>query len=280
MELFLEEEYSRSLQKIGLTSLQAKIYMVLVRAGKEKTLTISKMANADRSNTYRTILQLQKMGLVTKILGIPNLYRAVPLKDAVSALIDQKKDEYEEMQEVAEELKRISSADDFTPKARDCEFSIVKTAKEKTRRGAKHCCETAKESIDFILNRKAVFLTIIDLAEYQLGCVKRGVKYRIVSEYIDIDVTKELTNFIAEPNFQIRYIREEPKTELIIVDKKAAVVSLFPHEEYIKKTQLFSNHSGCIEMFQSHFDKIWNEAHEYPTKNKQKRNKKQLVEAQ
>ena len=49
--LVLEEREVEDLQKLGLTSLQAKIYMILLYAGKEKTLTLSKAANVDRSNT-------------------------------------------------------------------------------------------------------------------------------------------------------------------------------------------------------------------------------------
>ncbi len=95
-----------NLQKLGLTMLQAKIYTVVLDAGKEKIQTISKIANVDRSNTYRTILHLQNIGLVEETLGSPNIYQAIPVKDAVSILIDLKQNEFEKMQKVATKLMR------------------------------------------------------------------------------------------------------------------------------------------------------------------------------
>ncbi len=260
---YVDEEYVHSLQKIGLTALQAKIYMVMVRSGKDKTLAISRKADVDRSNTYRTILQLQKMGLVTKILGTPNLYMATPLEDAVSALIERKKTEYQVMQEVADELKRMAPEKECGAREKEPIFFIVKMTKERMLKSVKTCCRLAQEKIDLLFDKQMLFSTVVGLVDHQLGCVKRGVKYRLISEQVNLEATPELLRLIAEPNFQIRYITGKPKTELVLVDDKQMVLYLVPNEGVAYKTHLFTDHPGCIEIFGSHFEKIWNEAHEY-----------------
>ena len=66
--------YVSKLQKLGLTEIQSKVYLILLSLGKEKVSTIAKMANVDRSNVYKAFDKLQKRKIVSKILGSPNLF--------------------------------------------------------------------------------------------------------------------------------------------------------------------------------------------------------------
>jgi sugar-specific transcriptional regulator TrmB len=258
------ENREESLQKLGLTSLQAKIYSTLLDAGKEKTLTISKTANIDRSNTYRTILHLQNIGLVTKILNTPTMYQAVPMKDAVSTLINHKRDEYDNMKNVAQKLILTSSTNAEGFQQKEYEFKITKKDKKSEREEIIDACKNIKESFDLLINKKTFCEGVIDLAKEQLNCVRRGIKYRMITEKIDTQSMEEIINvFTSEPNFQIRYLTETPLAEIVINDRKVAVITLVPDSGLGERTRLETDHPGCVEMFQNHFDKIWNEAQEY-----------------
>ena len=258
------ENREENLQKLGLTSLQAKIYSTLLDAGKEKTLTISKTANIDRSNTYRTILHLQNIGLVTKILNNPNLYQAVPMKDAVSTLINHKRDEYDNIKKVAQKLILTSSTNAEGFQQKEYEFRINRKDKKSEREEIIASCKNIKESFDLLINRKTFSGGVIDLAKEQLNCVRRGIKYRMITEKLDTQSMEEIINvFTSEPNFQIRYITKTPLAEIVINDRKVAVIMLSPNSGIGERSRLITDHPGCIEMFQNHFDKIWNEAQEY-----------------
>lgn len=266
----IEKNREESLQKLGRTSLQAKIYTAIFDAGKEKTLTISKTANVDRSNTYRTILQLQNMGLVTRILNTPNLYQTVPMKDAVSILINHKKDEYYNMQKVAQKLILTGSTNAEEFQQKEYEFKITKKDKKGEEKEIIDACKNIKESFDLLINKKTFSMGVIDLAKEQLNCVKRGIKYRMITEKLNSPYLEKIINvFASEPNFQIRYILKTPKAEIIINDRKNAVITLVPNSGLGERTRLETDHPGCIEMFQNHFDKIWNEAQEYKLESNQ-----------
>jgi sugar-specific transcriptional regulator TrmB len=256
----------QKLQSLGLTLLQAKVYLILVRGGTETTLAVSNKAHVDRSNTYRAILQLQDMGLVTKILGVPNSYQAIPFKNAVLTLLSRKKTEYDKVQATAQELmqKRIKKIAGTNPEKG---FVLEKWTREIYQQKIIICTETASDTIDLMINKKTFIGGVIDLAKYQLACVKRGVRYRIITEssYLCKD-QKKLEPFLAEPNFQFRILPQNFQFDMTIVDKKNACIFLVPDVGMNNTTVLITYHPACIEVFQSHFDKEWNQAQEYKLK--------------
>ena len=263
----IQEKNVQTLHVLGLTPSQAKIYLALVQTGKEKIQTISGIANLDRSNTHHTVMQLEKIGLISRILGTPNRYQAIPLKDGVSILLKHKQDQYGEIEKKAQNLIQIAQAQNAEPQE-EYIFKIIKEEKEIEIKSIINSCENAQENFDLLINEKTFYGGVMDLAKDQLSCIKRGVKYRVVTEKINLQpIQKNLQAFLAEPNFQIRYISKAPTAQLILCDKKRATVRLLPNSGIGESSILITNHSGCVEMFQSHFDKIWNEAQEYKLKN-------------
>jgi sugar-specific transcriptional regulator TrmB len=259
-----EEEIAQKLTEIGLTPLQARIYMILYYSGKEKVLTISKIAKLDRSNTYRAILQLENIGLVTKIIGTPNAYQALPLKDTISTLVSFKKTEFDSILDTAQELMKEDASSSAKAQEKCHEFRMIKMTKEKEREEIIDRCKIIQESNDLLINKKTFLQGVIDLAPEQLACIRKGVKFRVITEKIKArPILKKLKPFIAEPNFQIRYISHTSESEVVINDKKIAYVMLVPYSGLGERTMLIVDHQGCVEMFQSHFEKVWNEAQEY-----------------
>lgn len=268
MNLDLDDEKTRNLQKLGLTSQQAKIFLVLVEVGKAKTLTISKIANVDRSNAYRTIQRLQRMGLVIKTLDTPNLYKAIPMEDAVSTLISYQKDKYDKMVESAQKLMQISSANDAQPQKKEYTFEIINRKKETMLKSIIQSCRTVQKSFDLIVNKFTFCEGVIGLANEQLRCINRGIKYRMITEKINTKPFQGIFHsFMEKPNFHLRYTLNAPRAELVICDKKFATVTLLPNSR-IGDPMLITDHLGCVEMFRIYFDKVWNKASEYKLPNK------------
>ena len=93
--------------------------------------------------------------------------------------------------------------------------------------------------------------------------MKRGVRYRVVIEIPNsIQIVKTLKNFINEPNFKVRFISNQPQAELTVIDEKETTVSLV-RNAMIREKNLKTNNSACVEMFKSHFEKVWDQAGEY-----------------
>ncbi len=254
------------LEKIGLSPLQARVYTVLGFSGKEKVLNISKIANIDRSNTHRIILQLQGMGLVSKTLGTPNCYEAVPIKEAVSTLVNRKKSEYEKTQNIAQEIIETYSEFFSAPQKKEYEFKIIKWATQETAKEAMiNTFKQLQKSNDYLIHKRTIIEGLNELYEEGLASLKRGIKSRVISEKITSrSVLKELSRHALEPAFQIRYIPKEADPEIIINDRQVAKITLSDSNSgFAEKKILITNNPGCVQIFQKHFDNLWKNAKQY-----------------
>lgn len=78
-----EGENYQTFVNLGLTYLQAKVYVTLLRLG-DVGAEVRKIASASviaRQDVYRILPALQKMGLVEKVVAIPTIYRPIPLEE-------------------------------------------------------------------------------------------------------------------------------------------------------------------------------------------------------
>jgi sugar-specific transcriptional regulator TrmB len=77
----------KTLTQLGLTSCQARVYLVLANSGKASAKTISRSSMIAKPDIYRVIETLQEIGLVEKTLGTPALFNAVPIGQALDLLL-------------------------------------------------------------------------------------------------------------------------------------------------------------------------------------------------
>ena len=98
-------------------------------------------------------------------------------------------------------------------------------------------------------------------AECHLRCLERGVKYRLITEVIDVKyIKKKLNKFLRKPNFEIRFTNYVPSMEICVADNKMVSLSLIPNKAVGKAPFLTSNNTGLIEIVSNHFDTIWKKA--------------------
>ena len=103
---FLEPHFSKHqvLTNLGLTPVQARVYIALVESGPLPISLISKIAMVARPDVYRTLSNLQKIGLIEKIIRKPLEYRSIPMKEGISLLLETKTHQYEKVRAEAQIL--------------------------------------------------------------------------------------------------------------------------------------------------------------------------------
>src|SRR4030042_703709 len=121
-----EEDYE-TLIKLGLTKLQAEVYLTLTKLGTACIKTISDTAKIDRAHVYQVIAKLQEIGLVQKILSTPNLFKAISLQEGLQILLERKAKEFSEIEEKTQEtiqkIKEVTVVDIL--QKNDCQFIII-----------------------------------------------------------------------------------------------------------------------------------------------------------
>jgi sugar-specific transcriptional regulator TrmB len=68
----IQDEYIQTLTELEFTLLQAKAYITLARLGKADVNSISKASNLARTDVYRVMLILERLGLAERIIDKKN----------------------------------------------------------------------------------------------------------------------------------------------------------------------------------------------------------------
>jgi Predicted transcriptional regulators len=91
------DEDTKLLTRLGLTELQAQVYLTLARMEKATLRDLSAAAKTDRANVYRVINRLQELNLIEKLLATPTVFRALPLAEGIKMLLEKKDQEHNEI---------------------------------------------------------------------------------------------------------------------------------------------------------------------------------------
>ena len=73
------EENIKTLVSLGMSGTQAKVCLALGRIGPSAISEISDASGVGRPETYRATVELEKKGLIEKILSVPTKYELLPL---------------------------------------------------------------------------------------------------------------------------------------------------------------------------------------------------------
>jgi sugar-specific transcriptional regulator TrmB len=85
------EMIENALQKLGLSKNEIRVYIYLARSGMRKASEISEAISLHRTETYRILRDLEKMGLVSSVFEKPLKFIATPFEKAIDILIKTKK---------------------------------------------------------------------------------------------------------------------------------------------------------------------------------------------
>jgi sugar-specific transcriptional regulator TrmB len=169
---------------LGLTAIQAKVYLALVNSGPLKISAISKISNVARPDVYSTLSKLQKLCLVEKIIEKPLKCRATPIKIGLSLLLKTKTDQYKRVRAKTQIL--LDTAKPKQPKEKkqieNPQFVLIPKGKNVVYR-LQTAIEKAKVSINLVLSWKRFSRGIVnDLAESIERALAKNVKIQFIIE--------------------------------------------------------------------------------------------------
>jgi sugar-specific transcriptional regulator TrmB len=266
----LEEESIGFLTQLGFTKTQATLYLALLKLEEADVRTLSKKVYFPRSEVYRTLLELQKKGLVEKEITAPYRFKATPIELGLQVLIDRRVQQCREIQQKTKEfLRKIQSCPIETPQEQEYRFIMVE-GKERLLQIMKDEHDSVQQSADILSTLKR-WLQILDscLKDYEKA-LARKVKYRVVIEKPrgEIDFPENIKALLAEPGFELRLSRAPLKTNAAIFDGKEATFNFFPSKSLAESPIIWTDNPSFISMCQDHFEKIWKTAREYKLENR------------
>jgi sugar-specific transcriptional regulator TrmB len=261
-EQLSQEQKILTLTRAGLTVLQAKVYLALTTYGRQTVKDLAGVAKIDRSNTYREVLKLQRIGLVVRKIDTPNLYEAIPLESAISHLLACKQEEYEKTKKDAEDLLKSckgpvnslkeNTDEDFFLIPKNCGFK--KTSINNIRK--------AQVSNDTISCLKRLSQALPESSESQKIALKNGVRTRMIIDKPPNmkSISRQIWDLLEYPNFELRYTLEPPKVLGVCFDDKTASILINPSADIWDSSVLVTSHQSFVTLFQTYFNSLWNSA--------------------
>lgn len=255
---FTKNEGLQYLIQIGLTRLQAKVYLNLLLYGKAEARIIAYWASAPRTEVYRALNELQENGLVDRELGNPLKFTAVPPSIGLQVFIDRKLHAINQQQRILEKFSlEVNCSQENT---QEREYKIISIeGKRRIIEKIKQQNDDARSSVD-IVSYLPRFLHIANhCMENYNQAIKRGVKYRIILGIPNNsqDLPPEIKKAHNNENTTIKKIAGCLRLNSAIYDKKQINFSYYPDRNILESPLIITNHPCIVGFALNSFQKMW-----------------------
>jgi sugar-specific transcriptional regulator TrmB len=258
--MVFEEKNIQVLKDLGLSGSQGRVYLALLKLGSDsKATSISKFSKVPRQDIYRILEELNQVGVVEKIISRPIKYCAIPIKKAVSLLIEKKKNYISKLEKDADVLSERLCANSrdmpvFLTKDR---FIMISERESIICKALEQICASRKRV--WMINPWSEMTLSLELAfEVINDACNRGVDVRWITdepqEHPQLSI--ELQKLLKKPEFRFRFSPNPPTVKLGIYDNEIAL-ALFPDTSSSLSPGLISNNSAILTIIEIYFENYW-----------------------
>lgn len=219
----LDERTVRSLEFLGLSAYEIKVYLAILRHPRTRVPDIARLGKVPQPKVYSTVKRLIARGLIESELGSVNRYSAIDPQHAFRPLID----EVGEREDTARMIVKALQQDFQDAGERDPEIE----GRVKLFQSRPAATRSFRDRILRVQNDLAVIvrwpLVITDYRDDIRTVVDRGAQVHMLCEVRD-ELTDAHTGFIsrmAEVGAEMRRIGETPM-RLAIFDEEAVVLPM------------------------------------------------------
>jgi len=246
----------------GLTPLQAKVYVALLRLKYGGAGEIAREARANRAETYRVLKKLQRLGLVEVYLARPKQFNPVHPVKALSNLLAHMKKRIIKLMSMKEEMGHwlISTMGktSIVPEVGEVRFQVID--RNQVYDKVREMFRRAEDKISVVLGKVELSRIIRrGLDDTLRTCARKGVKIRIITEVDEHNLqgVKTLLNFC-----EIRHY-DGISFHTVIVDNKEIMLGAantgYPSGN-MKEADLWTNSPSLINALQGFFDRLWHDS--------------------
>jgi sugar-specific transcriptional regulator TrmB len=252
-----------SLLEFGLTPLQERIFVSLVGTNGLTTTQLSKIAVAHRSDVYRALHKLAKIGLVSASVGNPSRYYAAEPIEAVRLLLELKRKELltlesktdtitEWLEKERDNLKAASllASEDQEPAT----FRLVKGNAVTPR--VVQSIQSATTEIIKVVSAQALRRHYFEFSEFEKEGTARNVTVRILTEVVPQNLRIALNyskcvhlRHVANLDRSLRY--------LVIDGSELVLAGTVEYKDELDRSVLTTKNSVLVQGCVSYFEDMW-----------------------
>lgn len=263
------QDHHEILTKLGLTKVQAEVYLTLTKLHEAPIKVISATAKIDRAHVYQVMRGLQEKGLVQKILATPNRFKAISLQEGMKILLERKAKEFTEIEEKAikavQSMQQNKNEDDLQNS--EDQFVLI-PGKETHNREFIKLFKNTQINYDGIFSRQDDFCWYM-LKEHEDGkdgvtrmLLHKGVKIRLIvcnpeNKNLPRAVLKTFRDLSKIGDLKIKFAVSCTAPMFGIIDNKAIFRNTGSAHEWMEKPSLYSTNRRLVEIAQGYFENMW-----------------------
>jgi sugar-specific transcriptional regulator TrmB len=253
-----QDEDVKMLVDLGLTHLQAETYLAVAELGEAPIKVIAKASNVARQNIYQTMLSLQELGLVEKILEVPIKYRAIPVKQAADMLFNNKTQEYLRLEAETEELEKRPGQNHIYPEDNH-EFILI-PEKEGHWRRVEQGVQSARKSVHTIMtySDEAKTPEVKDLPKPFQDAIARGVNVKVISNQpMNAAIQRETSKGKMKGSYEVRFSPTSIPVMFCAIDGKEVFLAIEPRRDPTTTGALWTTNPGLVTIVEDYFHRMW-----------------------
>ncbi|MCZ2808764.1 MAG: hypothetical protein O2V44_05365, partial [Candidatus Bathyarchaeota archaeon] len=264
-----QEKVLRILASLGLSQLEAKVYILLAKRGPTKAKDAAKALNISKQRVYLILKDLQSKGIVNSSLEYPARFSAVQFEKMLDSFLKAKIEQVRRIQQTRDEIlsdwRSISIVEDDSSPAK---FTVIE--------GRFHVYSKIQQMIQDTREKLSFVATVPALARAdQFGLfdaafnhtLKSKIRFRFLSELSgqNADAMRALLEKIPKASFSI-----EGKTpdlglklcpRMVIRDEAETMFFIDPKEGEFAGEQddvcLWTNCKSLVRGFSAMFEDLW-----------------------
>jgi sugar-specific transcriptional regulator TrmB len=250
----------KTLRELGLTLPQARVYLALVKLGTPSTVkNISTYSKVARQDVYRTLTELRELSLVEMIVCNPALFRAVPLQQSATFLMERKNQEIRVLMTEATELFALLAKEKEAEIHHENHQFVLIPKREVIISRLKKAIEGSKKSILVITPWRELPQWLFILHESWQQALNKGVEVRWITEkQVTPCLLNEITRIlIKDPNFKLRTEPNSSKARFAIYDGKEVFITVLSATNAAESPALWTNNPALIYILKDYFETKW-----------------------
>jgi sugar-specific transcriptional regulator TrmB len=259
VSIIIEDIQVETLKNVGLSQVQARVYLNLAKLGTANIKTIASTANVARQDTYRIMSSLEKMGLAERVIAQTTMFTATPIRQGLNRILENKKKEYLESQKQIERVfdHFYEKSNNTNEVQEEVKFTITSELNLLFDTHAK-LSDNSSETIDTTLPLNLQKKTLFQHFKYIKRAVKRGINIRVIAQLSEPKTVSELPDLLPIESFQLRHL---PKSTNLfgmhIFDRKEMTLAV---SESKPLPSLWTNSPHVVQLANVYFQNLWTQA--------------------
>jgi sugar-specific transcriptional regulator TrmB len=247
---------------LGLTLNQAKVYLTILKLEKATVAELSKFSKVRREDVYRILPSLEKMGLVERLLGAPTNIRATPISDALSFLVAEEKNKFDDrLKGMRNKVQKLSNKDWKQPLSGEESIYILIAEKKAILAKTSGLIRSSRKELTLIADKARIMPTLSQFSEECRQAIKKGAQIRLIFEGDKSDslLKEKVKKLIDGTSVHIKF-NAEPLNHFIMSDDKEALITASKESGLGESPSLWTNNGNLMGLIRTAFESDWQKA--------------------